>query len=110
YPFRFSIANELAKKIQLSAFDLPYFYKDNKLYKGIPLNQNLITTDSLITLLQTEFTYKINSDQYGRSRLLDMLVGNSSKVAHDYLWKSKKQNSDLIFSPVVTDRGFSFLK
>jgi hypothetical protein len=110
YPFGFLIANEVAKNLQLSPYDLPYFYKDNKLYKGIPSNQNLITTDSLITLLQTDFKYKIDSELYVRSRLLDMLVGNSSKVAHDYLWKSKKQNSDLIFSPVVTDRGFSFLK
>src|SRR5690606_17463952 len=110
FPFGFLIANEVAKNLQLSHFDLPYFYKDNKLYKGIPSNQNLITTDSLISHLQTVFKYQSNSELYVRSRLLDMYVGNSSKVAHDYLWKSKKQNSDLIFSPVVTDRGFSFLK
>lgn len=110
YPFGFLITNQVAKNLQLSAFDLPYFYKDNKLFKGIPIKQNLITTDSLITLLQTDFTYKIDSELYVRSRLLDMLVGNSSKAAHDYLWKSKTQNSDLIFSPVVADRGFSFLK
>ncbi|MFA7446564.1 MAG: hypothetical protein WCY89_11505, partial [Flavobacteriaceae bacterium] len=62
YPFGFLIANEVAKNLQLSAFDLPYFYKDNKLYKGIPTNQNLISTDSLIALLQTDFTYKIDTE------------------------------------------------
>lgn len=110
YPFAFWIANEIAKNLQLSTFDLPYFYMDNTLYKGIPQSQDLIATDSLITLLQTNFKYKIDSELYVRSRLLDMLVGNSSKVVNDYVWKAKKQNSEYIFSPVVTDRGFSFLK
>src|SRR5690606_41925189 len=49
YPFVSLIANEVAKNLQLSPYDLHYFYKYNKLYKGIPSNQNLITTDSLIT-------------------------------------------------------------
>src|SRR5690606_5631782 len=110
YPFAFGVANQLAKNIQLSTFDLPYFYHENQLYKALPEEQHLISTDSLLTLLQTDFKYKVDSELYVRSRLLDMLVGNSSKVTNDYLWKAKKVNSNVIFTPVVIDRGFSFLK
>src|SRR5690606_38088268 len=88
----------------------PYFYHENQVFKALPEEQHLINTDSLLTLLQTDFKYQLNSELYVRSRLLDMLVGNSSKVTNDYLWKAKKVNSDVIFTPVVIDRGFSFLK
>lgn len=110
YPFAFVVANQMAKNIQLSTFDLPYFYHENQVFKALPEEQHLINTDSLLTLLQTDFKYQLNSELYVRSRLLDMLVGNSSKVTNDYLWKAKKVNSDVIFTPVVIDRGFSFLK
>lgn len=110
YPFAFEIANEMAKNLQLSAFDLPYFEHGKQLYKALPEEPNLISTDSLITLLQSDYKYKINSELYVRSRLLDMLIGNSSRVSHDYFWRAKKQHSEVIFTPIVVDRGFSFLK
>src|SRR5690606_2838812 len=52
---------------------------------------------------------KIDEKIFVRSRLLDMIVGNSLNINDSYLWKKSDKNEN-VYYPYLVDRGFSFPK
>lgn len=107
HPLSFVITDGLSKNIGLIPENNQLFYRNGKLYKSIKEDNSLITTDEVITRL--EKNSQIDEKIFVRSRLLDMIVGNSLNINDSYLWKKSDKNEN-VYYPYLVDRGFSFPK
>ena len=107
HPFSFVITDGLSKNIGLNPENNQLFYQNSTLYKSVETDNTLFTTNEVITRL--EKNGKIDEKIFVRSRLLDMIVGNSLTVNDSYLWKKSKKNEN-VYYPYLVDRGFSFPK
>ncbi|MDY0090828.1 MAG: hypothetical protein RBR78_10755 [Flavobacteriaceae bacterium] len=107
HPLSFVITDGLSKNIGLIPENNQLFYQSGKLYKSVKTDNSLITTDEVINRLGKNS--KIDEKIFVRSRLLDMIVGNSLNINDSYLWKKSDKNEN-VYYPYLVDRGFSFPK
>ncbi len=103
HPLSSVITDELSKNIGLNPESNQLFYQNGKLHKSVTTDNSLVTTDKVIK------NFKIDEKIFVRSRLLDMIVGNSLTINDSYLWKKSEKNEN-VYYPYVVDRGFSFPK
>lgn len=107
HPMAFVLTDGLARNIGLNPENIVFFYNNEKLHKAVNPDNDLLTTDEVLFGLEEGFQYKIDEKLFVRSRLLDMIVGNSLCINDSYLWKIKNES---VYYPYRVDRGFSFLK
>lgn len=107
HPLSFVITAGLSRNLGLNPENNRLFYRNGTFYKSINEDNSLITTDEVLTRLETDS--KIDEKIFVRSRLLDMIVGNSLPVNDSYLWKKSDKNEN-VYYPYLVDRGFSFPK
>ena len=107
HPLSFVITDGLSRNLGLNRENNRLFYRNGKLHKSINEDNSLLTTDEV--LIRLEKNSKIDEKIFVRSRLLDMIVGNSLPVNDSYLWKKSDKNEN-VYYPYLVDRGFSFPK
>lgn len=103
HPLSSVITDGLSKNIGLNPENSQLFYQNGKLHKSVTNDNSLVTTDKVIK------NFKIDEKIFVRSRLLDMIAGNSLTINDSYLWKKSDKNES-VYYPYVVDRGFSFPK
>lgn len=109
HPLATIITEDLAKKVQLNTTDTKIVFVDGKFQKKVDEAKNTISTQEVIVYLQEHSKYKIDEETYVRSRILDMLIGNSLDVNQSYGWVVSEKDQN-VYVPHTVDRGFSFLK
>lgn len=109
HPLATVITNGLAKKVQLNTTEHKIVFTDGKFQKLVDDSKNTISTQQVVGYLHEHSKYKIDQKAYVRSRILDMLIGNSLDVNQSYSWiLSEKDKNEYV--PYTVDRGFSFIK
>src|SRR5690554_2738391 len=110
HPLAFVIADGLARNIGLNTEKTSLVYHNAILYRAIePEEKNYFSTEEIISRLEESFEHRIDEKRYVRSRLLDMIIGNSLDVNTSYLWEKSNENEE-VYYPYAVDRGFSFIK
>lgn len=72
--------------------------------------KNIITTDSLLSILQEDKSYRVNQQLYIRERVFDMLIGDWNKIPENWNWLSYEDSTGVIYQPIVIDRSHAFTK
>lgn len=70
----------------------------------------LDSISQLLTRLHQGGKYKIDSRQYIRTRLLDMLTGDWNRNEQNWGWIGNTEHDTVTYTPVVLDRGYAFSK
>ncbi len=74
------------------------------------LEENVVTTPTLLKKLEADKSHKVNTDIYIRERLFDMLIGDWNKTPENWVWFRHTQGRDTIYEPIVIDRSHAFTK
>tara|TARA_R110000868_G_scaffold81946_2_gene231702 strand:+ start:13023 stop:16685 length:3663 start_codon:yes stop_codon:yes gene_type:complete len=85
--------------------------KDFKNLKSFGNPDDVISTDEVMNLLMKDEKYSINNDQYIKTRLFDMWLGDWDRHEDQYRWAVRKNADKTIsFSPIPRDRDQAFPK
>ncbi|ADY51418.1 metallophosphoesterase [Pseudopedobacter saltans DSM 12145] len=124
-PYGALVVDYLSKKANLPSFETQLFFlpytrllKENLadfgghlglLEKSLSNYNNLISTDSLYTVLENHHV-KVNQYLYLKNRLFDLLIGDYHRDESTWLWQSKKHDGNIIYSPFNKNRIQFFTK
>ena len=70
----------------------------------------VLGTDEVILNLAKDEKYKIDEKAWIRARLFDMLIGDWDRHHDQWKFEEKKENGDVIYSPIPKDRDQAFPK
>lgn len=85
--------------------------KDFKKLKTFGYPDDVISTDEVLELLMKDEKYSVNNQQYIRTRLFDMWLGDWDRHEDQYRWAVHKNNDKTVsFSPIPRDRDQAFPK
>lgn len=70
----------------------------------------VIGTDEVILNLAKDEKYKMDEKAWIRARLFDMLIGDWDRHHDQWKFEAKKDNGDVIYSPIPKDRDQAFSK
>lgn len=85
--------------------------KDFKNLKSFGNPDDVISTDEVLSLLMKDEKYSISNDQYIKTRLFDMWLGDWDRHEDQYRWAVKKNADNTVsFSPIPRDRDQAFPK
>ncbi len=70
----------------------------------------VIGTDEVILNLAKDEKYKVDEKAWIKARLFDMLIGDWDRHHDQWKFESKKQNGNVIYSPIPKDRDQAFAK
>ncbi|MFN6944134.1 MAG: metallophosphoesterase [Cytophagaceae bacterium] len=70
--------------------------------------ETLIGYTRLLDLLERDYTHQIDTMEYLKSRLLDMLLGDWNRDEDSYRWAGFKKDGRTIFRPVAINREHAF--
>lgn len=71
---------------------------------------NIISTSSLLEKLAKDNNIKINSEQYVRSRLFDIFIGDWSRHEDQWRWALTEQDGKKIYTAIPRDRDQVYTK
>lgn len=129
-PYTFISADLLAESARLHAnhsriFCLPENSTPDTIATGSSINdklivvidvpnlnnqENLLTTQEMIEMLQKDKSYIVDQELYIRERIFDILIGDWNKIPENWNWLAKQENDSIIFTPLVIDRSHAFTK
>lgn len=127
-PFAFKIADNLAGKIGLDAYNPQVYYiaadslvtsSGDTINVGgcmtaiyqlddLSLQKTTLNTTQLLSKLEESKSNKVNQQEYIRERLFNMLVGDWNKPPENWIWEEEINGSGLEYSPLIIDRVCSF--
>lgn len=70
----------------------------------------VIGTDEVILNLAKDEKYKMDEKAWIKARLFDMLIGDWDRHHDQWKFEAKKENGDVIYSPIPKDRDQAFSK
>lgn len=129
-PYTFLVSDYLAKELELNSNNPRLFYIpagtesdtiadgsgiQNRLVSIMDVPEpdsykNIITTDSLLSIIQEDKSHRVNQQLYIRERVFDMLIGDWNKIPENWNWMSSKDSTGIIYQPIVIDRSHAFTK
>lgn len=130
-PYTFIVADKLAGKLSLSAFDPHIYYipprsVQDTIADGTGIEDRLVSiynigaqvdkadvleTDTILHRIKEDKSFEVDLRVYIRERLFDMLVGDWNKTNDNWKWIGTLRNdSTVYYTPVVVDRVHAFTK
>ncbi len=83
-------------------------FKDKKSF-GLP--EDIVSTDEVMNNLMKDEKYNVNHQQYIKTRLFDMWLGDWDRHEDQYRWASyKNQDGTISYAPIPRDRDQAFAK
>ena len=70
----------------------------------------VIGTDEVILNLAKDEKYKMDEEAWIRARLFDMLIGDWDRHHDQWKFESRKENGNVVYSPIPKDRDQAFAK
>ena len=129
HPFYPLVVSEIAEKVNVNQLPSTLYYVPKQenlkeynenfgdefyLVEQYPKIQDsinkLLSTDELLTTIIENKNQKIDREQYIRTRLLDMLIGDWNRNESQWLWKRNVGENDTIYTPYSSTREFIFPK
>jgi len=69
-----------------------------------------IGTDAMLHLIHTNKNHQVDTENYLRARLLDMLIGDWDRNADNWQWRAKQEKGKTIYKPIPLNRDQAFAK
>lgn len=71
---------------------------------------NSIGTDAMLHLIHTNKSHQVDTQNYLRARLLDMLIGDWDRNAENWQWSVHQEQGKTIYRPIPLNRDQAFAK
>lgn len=85
--------------------------KEFKAGKSFGKSDDIVSTDEVMNNLMKDEKYNINHQQYIKTRLFDMWLGDWDRHEDQYRWATyKNQNGTISYAPIPRDRDQAFPK
>lgn len=82
-------------------------FKNNKTFGKAT---SVISTEEMLKLIRLDKNNKVDTDNYIRARLFDMLVGDWDRGASNWQWAAYEEKGETIYRPISSQRDQAFAK
>lgn len=83
--------------------------KESKENTNFGSSDDIVSTDEVIENISKDEKYKVNTNQYIKTRLFDMWLGDWDRHADQFRWATfKKNKNEVIYEPIPRDRDQAF--
>lgn len=70
--------------------------------------EDIVGTYEMLTQLEKDEKYSVDTDMYIRARLFDMLIGDWDRHQDQWRWVEKTQGDTVVYQPIPRDRDQAF--
>lgn len=109
-PELFYIPKQKALKNFNETFGDELYYLEDRPMETEENPNKVIGTDEVILNLAKDEKYKMDEKAWIKARLFDMLIGDWDRHHDQWKFEAKKENGDVIYSPIPKDRDQAFSK
>lgn len=109
-PELFYIPKQKTLKSFNETFGDELYYLEDRPMETEENPNKVIGTDEVILNLAKDEKYKMDEKAWIKARLFDMLIGDWDRHHDQWKFEAKKENGDVIYSPIPKDRDQAFSK
>lgn len=109
-PHLFYIPKQKTLKNFNADFGDELYYLEDRPMETEDNPNKVLGTDEVIANLAKDEKYKMNENSWIRERLFDMLIGDWDRHQDQWKFEEKKENGNVMYSPIPKDRDQAFSK